>query len=148
MSRRGQKADESTAVDEEFRKGVEAMRIRAYDEYFELCSDMYFGNLGDSHSERVTGLNEIEGTANELNGPVGGILTSPYRTKEVLDHWSPKDVALFIAAITRFGRDWAAVQKVLPHKRHADFTDFYFSVWKCSKMYSQWKKIRKQRGLE
>ena len=147
-SRRGHRADDAPLVDEEFRKGIEVMRVRAYDEYLQLCSDMYFGNLGETHSERLVTLEAIEAEPNELNGPVGGILTSPYRTKEVLDHWTPKDVALFIAAITRFGRDWEAVHKVLPHKRHADFTDFYFSVWKCSKMYSQWKKIRKQRGLE
>ena len=145
-SKRSTKADE--AATEEFEKGLEAMRVRAYDEYFQLCSDMYFGNLGGSIEQVRAGLDAIEKEPNELKGPVGGILTSPYRTVEILDDWTPIDVALFIAAITRFGRDWEAVHRVLPHKKHADFTDFYFSVWKCSKMYSQWKKIRKQRGLE
>ena len=135
-------------ADEELIKGLEAMRVRAYEDYLQLCSDMYFGNLGESHADILKSLSTIEAEPNELNGPIGGILTSPYRIKEILDHWTPKDVALFIAAITRFGRNWEAVHKVLPHKRHADFTDFYYSVWKGSKMYGQWKKIRKQRGLE
>ena len=135
-------------ADDELVKALEVMRVRAYEDYFQLCSDMYFGNLGETQADVVKSLASIEATPNELHGPIGGILTSPYRVKEVLDHWTPKDVALFIAALTRFGRNWEAVHKVLPHKRHADFTDFYYSVWKGSKMYGQWKKIRKQRGLE
>ena len=138
----------SKTEDEEIFKAIDAMRNRAYDDFLKLVSEMYFGNLGETPAEIREGLANIENAENELKGPVGGILTSPYRTKEVIDNWTPKDVALFIAAITRFGRDWGSVGKVLPHKRHADFTDFYFGVWKCSKMYSQWKKIRKQRGLE
>lgn len=144
--RRAQKED-TNVVDDELTRTIIGMRHRAYDEYLGIVSDMYFGSLGESPDEVINSLRDISAEPGKLEGPIGGVLTSPYRNTEILDNWTLKDIALFVAAITRFGRDWAMVGDVLPHKSHRDFVDFYFGVWKCSKMYKNWKKTRKQKGL-
>ena len=146
MASRRVHKDESNVVDDETCKGIEAMRLRAYEDYLQTVSDMYFAGYGETAEEVFNGLRNVQESA--LNGPIGGVLTSRFRNPEVIDSWAPKDIALFIAAITRFGRDWDSVGKVLPHKSQRDFVDFYFCVWKCSKLYRNWKKMRKQRGLE
>ena len=76
------------------------------------------------------------------------LLESPYRKTEVLDSWTPLEIALFIGGITRFGRDWELIKSLLPNKTAPELAQFYYSVWKGSDMCIAWRKLRKQRGLE
>ena len=86
-----------------------------------------------------------------LENDVGGsldLLESPFRKPQVLDSWTPLEIALFIGGITRFGRNWESIKSLLPNKSAPEMASFYYSVWKGSKPYFAWKRIRKQRGLE
>lgn len=149
MSGRPRKAEDTKAqsfalTDEELERNIDELRIRAYDDYFQLVGEMYFGDQGFEEL--------IQSAKNEqddkLMGPVGGILTSAYRENEVLDSWTPYDIALFIGAITRYGRDWQDLRTALPHKSHQELTDFYYGVFKGLRIYPAWKKTRKLKGLE
>ena len=133
------------ALEEEVVRNIDELRIRAYDDYLQLVTEMY---LGDKGFEELFRLAQLPQPVHGLLGPVGGVLTSPYRQKEVLDFWSPFDISLFVGAITRYGRDWRDIQTALPHKSHAELTDFYYGVFKGLRIYPVWKKVRKLKGLE
>ena len=135
-------------ADEETERGIKDMRIRAYDEYLDIVSKMYFEGFGETPTEIFQKLSKAsDANATEV-GPLGGMLTSPYRENEVLDDWSLKDIALFIGAITRFGREWSEIRQIVQNKTDLQLTDFYYGVWKRSRIYPLWKKTRKQKGLE
>jgi len=114
------------------------------DRYLRICSDMYILNTSASIEERFRTLITEPRAARDAIG----LLKSQYRKSEILDAWTPFDVALFVAGITRFGRDWESVKSILPHKSASELSQFYYSVWKGSRMNHNWKRIRKQRGLE
>jgi hypothetical protein len=115
------------------------------DNYLRVVSDAYLLSLERDPEERLEVLlDRSSGKAQEAIG----MLRSEYRKSEVIDSWSPLEIALFIAGITRFGRDWESIKSILPSKSAVDMSQFYYSVWKGSSMYSVWKKARKQRGLE
>ena len=131
-------------TDEELERNIDELRIRAYDDYFQLVGEMYFGDNGFEELNKMAKFEQDD----KLLGPVGGVLTSPYRENEVIDSWTPFDIALFIGAITRYGRDWQDLQAALPHKSHQELTDFYYGVFKGLRIYPAWKKTRKLKGLE
>ena len=120
------------------------MKAALLDRYLRICSDMYLLNISPSIEERYRTL----ATEPQAARDAISLLKSQYRKSEILDGWSSVDVALFIAGITRFGRDWESVKSILPHKSAPELSQFYYSVWKGSRMYLNWKRIRKQRGLE
>ena len=119
-------------------------RVELLDRYLRICSDMYLLNLSPSIDERYRSLITEPRAARDAIE----LLKSEYRKPEILDTWTSIDVALFVAGITRFGRDWESVKSILPHKSAPELSQFYYSVWKGSRMYYSWKRIRKQRGLE
>ena len=119
-------------------------RITMLDRYLRICSDMYLLNMSPSVEERFRTLVSEPRAARDAIA----LLKSQYRKSEVLDGWTSVDIALFVAGITRFGRDWESVKSILPHKSAPELSQFYYSVWKGSRMYLNWKRIRKQRGLE
>ena len=114
------------------------------DRYFQISGDAYLLNVADSREQGLRLFVSSPETATEAIS----FLRSEFRKAEVIDSWSPHEIALFIAAITRFGRDWESIKSVLPTKTAMDLSQFYYSVWKGSQMYLTWKKIRKQRGLD
>ena len=145
MAARPRKVEETKSLsfsftDDELERNIEELRVRAYDDYFQLVGEMYFGDIGFEELAK----NEDD----KFSGPVGGLLTSPYRENEVIDSWTPFDIALFIGAITRYGRDWQDLLTALPHKSHQELTDFYYGVFKGLRIYPAWKKTRKLKGLE
>ena len=119
-------------------------RVELIDRYLRICSDMYLLNLSTSIDERYRSLITEPRAARDAIE----LLKSEYRKPEILDTWTSVDVAHFVAGITRFGRDWESVKAILPHKSAPELSQFYYSVWKGSRMYYSWKRIRKQRGLE
>ncbi len=114
------------------------------DRHLRICNDMYLMSVSANIDERFERLVTEPGVARAAID----LLKSDYRKNEVLDKWTPLDMALFIAGITRFGREWESVKSIIPHKSAPELSQFYYSVWKGSRMYHQWKKSRKQRGLE
>ena len=121
-----------------------ASRIQQIDDYIHISQDAYLLGLAGSQDERLEILvNQPQSAAQAID-----LLQSSYRKQEVIDSWSPLEIALFIAGITRFGRDWESMKSILPSKSAMDLSQFYYSVWKGSKMYGTWKKLRKQRGLD
>ena len=90
-------------TEEDLERNVHDLRLRACDEYLQLVGEMYFGEDGVEQLLRT-----VRGKCDSgpLGGELAGTLTSVYREKEVLDDWTPLDIALFVGAITRFGRDW------------------------------------------
>ncbi len=114
------------------------------DQYLRICNDMYLMNISPGIDGRFDKLINEPGRAREAID----LLKSSYRKGEVCDSWSPLDIALFIAGITRFGRDWESVKSILPNKSAPELSQFYYTVWKGTKMHIAWRKIRKQRGLE
>ena len=112
--------------------------------YLKIAGDAYLLNLAVSRESRLEFLINTPGSATEAIS----LLRSEFRKPEVIDSWTPLEIALFIAGITRFGRDWESIKSILPNKTAMNLSEFYYSVWKDSAMYSAWKKIRKQRGLE
>lgn len=149
-------------TEEELERNVEELRVKAYEDYFQIVGEMYFGAAAqESELERhFQRLLMAEGSSHgALNGAdqrmkdgvlgeVGGVLTSEFRESEVVDNWTPLEIALFIGAITRYGRDWKDLQSALPGKSHQELTDFYYGVFKGLRIYPAWKKTRKLKGLE
>mmetsp|Transcript_14383 Transcript_14383/g.23745 ORF Transcript_14383/g.23745 Transcript_14383/m.23745 type:complete len:211 (+) Transcript_14383:69-701(+) len=69
-----------------------------------------------------------------------GYLTSPLRRGTVWEDWSPKEVALFEAALFHYGKEFAKMKHAcLPHKTTKDVVAFYY-VWKKTSHYQNWKK--------
>ena len=119
-------------------------RLQQIDNYIHISQDAYLLALGGSQDERLDILvNQPRSATQAIE-----LLQSSFRKSEVIDSWSPLEIALFIAGITRFGRDWESMKSILPMKSAMDLSRFYYSVWKGSKMYGTWKKLRKQRGLD
>lgn len=126
------------------REDVEKARIQLINNYFRVCTDAYLLNICRDPDTRLESfINSPDAASQAIK-----FLQSEYRKSEVIDSWNPLDIALFIAGVTRFGRDWESVKAILPHRSAMELSQFYYSVWKGSKMYFSWKKIRKQRGLE
>lgn len=123
---------------------LEDTRSSLINNYLRVCSDAYLLNIAGDPDARLEALVNTPGVAREAIT----LLQSQYRKAEVIDSWNPLDVALFIAGITRFGRDWESIKTILPDRSSMELSQFYYSVWKGSRMYFAWKKIRKQRGLE
>lgn len=121
---------------------LEAERRSLISKYVRIAHDMYLLDVGGEIDSRLESL--INGKASTAIK----LLQSEYRKRETLDSWRPLEIALFVAGITRFGRDWEALKSILPQKSAPEMSDFYYSVWKGTKPYFSWKRIRKQRGLE
>ena len=112
--------------------------------YLRVCGDAYFLNVKADVDVRLDAFVNTPGAAQQAIE----LLSSQHRKPEVIDSWNPLDIALFVAGITRFGRDWERIKSILPHRSAMELSQFYYSVWKGSTMYFAWKKIRMQRGLE
>jgi hypothetical protein len=112
--------------------------------YVRVCSDMYHCGISSDPTERFQ---ILLGDGTETQAAID-FLKSEYRRVEVLDTWSPIDIALFTAGVARFGRDWESVKSILPHKSSPEMSEFYYSVWKGSTMGEACRKLRKQRGLD
>ena len=71
-----------------------------------------------------------------------GYLTSPLRPRTVWEDWSPRDIAIFEAALMHHGKNFSSIaQNYLVHsnKTTKDVVAFYY-VWKKTRHYLEWKR--------
>ena len=69
-----------------------------------------------------------------------GYLTSPLRQRTVWEDWSPREVALFEAALMQYGKDFSRIaHKHLMNKETKDVVAFYY-IWKKTQHYKEWKR--------
>jgi hypothetical protein len=68
-----------------------------------------------------------------------GYLTSPLRRRTIWEDWSPREVALFEAALTLYGKQFSKIaDKYLANKNTKDVVAFYY-IWKKTQRYKEWK---------
>ena len=130
------------AVVEQPKNDNSHIRLRLLNKYCRIVNDMYLAYSGVSTEESYQHL--VQGGADDMLR----FLNSVERPVEPLENWTPHEVALFIGAVTRYGRDWESVKTIIPGKTSMDLTMFYYSVFKNSKMYDCWRKVRRQRKLD
>lgn len=69
-----------------------------------------------------------------------GYLESNIRRRHIWEDWSPREIALFEAALTLYGKDFSRIARLhLPNKCTKDVVAFYY-VWKKTKHYQEWKR--------
>lgn len=76
-----------------------------------------------------------------LHYPSLDLLLSPLRQTTPLDFWAPKEIAIFEAAICRFGKDFHRIHTLVKTKNTNEVVDFYYRVWKKSRNYRIWKDL-------
>jgi len=74
--------------------------------------------------------------------PTLDMLISPLRKPNVLDRWSPMEIALFEAGICHHGKDFHSIAKLIKTKSTTEVVDFYY-MWKKSAHYQMWKEYGK-----
>lgn len=84
----------------------------------------------------------MESTIPRITYSAGDALLSPYFQPSVLDAWTPKEIMLFEAGITCCGKDFHAIQKLIPTKTCRDLLHFFY-FWKQSSHYAMWKHWKK-----
>jgi hypothetical protein len=69
-----------------------------------------------------------------------GYLKGSFRRPTVIEQWSPYEIAVFEAALGKYGKDFLAVQKeISTSKSCRQVIDFYY-IWKKTSHYERWKK--------
>jgi len=82
----------------------------------------------------------VNGDYDSLEYPTIDLLLSPLRKPNVLDCWSPREIALFEAGICRFQKNFHQIQTLIPTKTTLSIVEFYYACWKKSTHYQIWKK--------
>eukprot|EP00457_Paulinella_chromatophora_P016120 gb/GEZN01016860.1/.p1 GENE.gb/GEZN01016860.1/~~gb/GEZN01016860.1/.p1 ORF type:complete len:244 (-),score=26.01 gb/GEZN01016860.1/:47-778(-) len=85
------------------------------------------------------------GAANSLDRTVysaADSLISPYFEPSIFDTWTTKEIMLFEAGITSLGKDFHAIQKLIPTKTTKELVHFFY-FWKQSAHYAMWKAFDK-----
>ncbi len=119
-------------------------RATMINRYVRVCSDMYHFGIAEDVNQRI----EILLNSGNAAKDAISFLKLQYRRAEVIDSWSPLEMALFTAGVARFGRDWQSLKSILPHKSALEMSKYYYSVWKGSNVGEASRKLRKQRGLD
>lgn len=107
---------------------------RATEDYVALVGNImypgtYMGPFGYSHEQ---GQYPVERPC------MLGLLQSPLRHPTVIERWSPYEIASFEAAMTLYGKEFHAVQKVVKTKTTKEIVEFYY-IWKKTSHYKRWK---------
>ncbi|KAF4685505.1 hypothetical protein FOZ60_006493 [Perkinsus olseni] len=78
----------------------------------------------------------------EISSCTGGLLTSRLRKRQAIDLWGPFDAALFLAGLSRYGRNWHRIGKLTTGRKDAkDVADMYYGALKSAKRTkSLWKR--------
>ena len=68
------------------------------------------------------------------------VLTSPLREPEVIDRWSPYEIAVFEACLCRFGEGaWDKFPTFIPRKSPQEIAEFFKEVFTKTRRYSLFK---------
>ena len=105
------------------------------EDYVNLVGDLMYPNItigpyGYDPSENRFPLDKV---------PTLGYLLNPLRRPTVFELWNPREVALFEAAITLYGKKFHLIQKSVKTKNVKEIIEFYYD-WKKTNHYRQWKK--------
>lgn len=105
-----------------------------------VVASMYYPNKyvhgdGEQMWEVVAG---SDGTAVDMSSLE--MLTSSLREPSILDDWTPHEIGLFEAGITSLGKDFHAIQRLIPSKSATQVISFYYH-WKQSSHYLMWKAL-------
>ncbi|KAF4707590.1 hypothetical protein FOZ63_032887 [Perkinsus olseni] len=78
----------------------------------------------------------------EISSCTGGLLTSRLRKRQAIDLWGPFDAALFLAGLSRYGRNGHRIGKLTTGRKDAkDVADMYYGALKSAKRTkSLWKR--------
>jgi hypothetical protein len=71
-----------------------------------------------------------------------GSLLLPIRRRNILDEWSPKEIAIFESALCVHGKLFDTIAQLLPNKSTQDVVEFYY-FWKNTSHHAPWKKTFK-----
>ena len=71
-------------------------------------------------------------------------LSNPLRTDHPFEIWSPKEVALFLSLVCRYGKKFELFQPYIRSKTLKEINDFY-RCWKFTSQYQTWKQKQKDR---
>jgi hypothetical protein len=156
-------ADESQAASIEAMEQEATRRQDLVESYLELASLMYFGTpqpfseilrdrqepddlkgrnrVDEAFIENMVGVpaklvKKDDKNNKERNAPVYtplDVLLSAMREPEVIDDWSPHEIAIFMAAIAHHGEVASAIAPYLPSKSVSGIEDFLDQVYKRTK---------------
>jgi len=90
----------------------------------------------------------VNGDYDSLEYPTIDLLLSPLRKPNVMDGWSPKEIALFEAGICCVGKNFHQIQKLIPTKTTQSIVEFYYNCWKKSTHYQIWKQKTREMAIE
>lgn len=108
---------------------AEILAHQMLDDYVSMVGNFVFPSEG--HVESL-GLESHRSTAL-------GYLRSPLRRPTVWEDWSPKEIAIFEAALMQHGKEFSLLaKKYLPKKSCKEVVAFYYA-WKKTRHYQQWK---------
>jgi len=65
-------------------------------------------------------------------------LVSPLKVDSVFEKWSPKEIAIFEAALCKYGKEFSFIQFLVKSKTINQIIEFYFA-WKGTSHYKIWK---------
>jgi hypothetical protein len=71
-----------------------------------------------------------------------GSLLLPIRRRNILDEWSPKEIAIFESAICLYGKEFDTIAQLLSNKTTQEVVEFYY-FWKNTSHHAPWKKTFK-----
>eukprot|EP00916_Digyalum_oweni_P008862 GHVL01014811.1.p1 GENE.GHVL01014811.1~~GHVL01014811.1.p1 ORF type:complete len:189 (+),score=22.07 GHVL01014811.1:87-653(+) len=137
-------------------------RKSKFEEYLSACESMYFGAssfnssaVNDNFRDIFERMYPVErqrrpekannGASDSQARPKKGshldLLLHPARVDEVCDFWGPWEVAVFQAAMCKYGKSFHKIAALLPQKNTKDCVEFYY-VWKKTSRYKAWKSNR------
>eukprot|EP00808_Paulinella_micropora_P010279 g16656.t1 len=80
----------------------------------------------------------VASTLDRVTYSAAAALVSPYFEPSVFDSWTTKEIMLFEAGIISLGKDFHAIQKLIPTKTTKELVHFFY-FWKQSAHYAMWK---------
>eukprot|EP01066_Platyproteum_vivax_P008744 Platyproteum_vivax@DN3744_c0_g1_i1.p1 len=143
----------ATQSDSEFCAKIYAARKSKLEEYLSLSESMYFGftsnsSVNDNFCAILERMYPSDKSSSKSNNKQDGsspshldLLVHRSRFEEVFDLWGPWEIAVFEAAICKYGKTFHKISKLLPNKTTKDCVNFYY-IWKKTNRYIAWKANR------
>lgn len=67
-----------------------------------------------------------------------GFLKSPLRRPNIIERWSPYEIAIFEGSMLHFGKQFRDISRQIGTKTIREVIDFYY-IWKKTDHYKKWK---------
>jgi len=102
-------------------------------------------NIGDSAGNAEADKGYIEPEIKQFPDSFSAVYTdildaliSPLKVDNVLEKWSPKEIAIFEAGLCKYGKEFSFIQFLINTKTLNEVIQFYFA-WKTTTHYRTWK---------